>query len=182
MAFTPTDDFFVNLPEELNYWGARVTKRILSNFDRLDINKTPGGKGKEYTGDLYRNVWWTVYNSAGGNEALIEFYFLHYAGYVQTGTGKGAPRVDLPQMTSMKPVERPDGHPRKAKPFLRSEIRLHLRWLANRLFQQYRFGGTLYIVKGIADAVGDQSITRKWIADHKDELSEGLVDYANGKY
>lgn len=182
MAFTPTDDFLVNLPEELNYWGARVTKRILSNFDRLGINKSTDRQDEGFTGDLYRSVWWTVHNAAGGNSALIEFYFLHYGGYVQTGTGKGAPRVDLPQMTGMKPVDRPDGNPRKAKPFLRSEIRLHLKWLANRLFQQYRYGGTLYIVKGIADAVGDQSITRKWVADHKDELAEGLVNYVNRKF
>lgn len=181
MAFTPTADFEVNLPEELNYWGARVTQRILKNFDKLKINKTPNEK-KGFTGDLYRNIWWTVHNASGGNQAMIEFYFLHYAGYVQTGTGKGAPRIDLPQMSSMAPVDRPDGHPRKAKPFLRSEIRLHLRWLANRLFAQYRFGGTLYVVKGIADAVGDQSITQKWIADHKDELTEGMVKYMSGNY
>lgn len=181
MAFTPTSDFEVNLPEELNYWGARVTQRILKNFDKLNINKEKDEK-HNLTGDLYRSVWWTVHNAAGGNQAMIEFYYIYYGGYVQTGTGKGAPRIDLPQMTGMKPVDRPDGHPRKAKPFLRSEIRLHLRWLTNRLFQQYRFGGTLYVVRGIADAVGDQSVTRKWIADHKDELTEGLVNYANGKF
>lgn len=174
MAFTPTADFNVNLPEELNYWGARVTKRILSNFDRLNINKERNEK-KNLTGDLYRSIYWTVHNASGGNHALIEFYFLHYAGYVQTGTGKGAPRIDLPQMSGMETVDRPDGHRRKAKPFLRSEIRLHLRWLADRLFSQYRFGGTIYIVKGIADAIGDPSLTQQWIADHRSELSEGLT-------
>ena len=52
MAFTPTADFEVNLPEELNLWGARVTKRILSNFDRLKINKD-ADESKGLTGDLY---------------------------------------------------------------------------------------------------------------------------------
>ena len=176
MAFTPTADFEVNLPEELNLWGARVTKRILSNFDRLKINKD-ADESKGLTGDLYRSVWWTVHNAAGGNQAMIEFYYIYYGGYVQTGTGKGAPRIDLPQMTGMKPVDRPDGHPRKAKPFLRSEIRLHLRWLADRLFQQYRFGGTFYVIKGIADAIGDPTITQRWVEEHRDELTKGLVDY-----
>lgn len=178
MAFTPTDDFLPKLSEELNFWGARVTQRILSNFDRLGINKE---KRKGYSGDLYRNVWWTVHNASGGNAALIKFYFMHYAGYVQTGTGRGAPRIDLPQMSRMAPIPRPDGKKRKAKPFLRSELRIHLRWLSDRLFQEYRFGGTLYIVKGIAEAIGDPSITQQWVADHADELSEGLRDYIGSR-
>ena len=182
MAFTPTEDFYVNLPEELNFWGARVTKRILSNFDKLNINKTPGGKGKQYTGDLYRNVWWTVFNSSGGNEVLIEFYFMHYAGYVQTGTGRGDPRIALPPMKSMEQIDRPDGHKRKAKPFLRSEIRLHVMWLTNRLFQQYNFGGDLYLIKGIAEAFNDTTITKKWIEENKHRLTKETIDYARGIY
>lgn len=182
MAFTPTDDFLVNLPEELNYWGARVTQRILSNFDRLNINKTPGGKGKDYTGDLYRNVWWTVHNASGGNSALIKFYFIHYAKFLELGVGGKDKYVKIREMTRMEQVERPDESRRKAKPFLTSEIRLHLRWLADRLFQQYSFGGSFYLVKGIADGLGDQSITQKWVEEHRDELTEGLVKYSKGEY
>lgn len=178
MIYTPTQDFLPNLAEELNYWGARVTERIRSNFDRLGINKTPGG---EFTGDLYRSIWWTVHTASGGSEALIEFYFLHYAGYVQTGTGAGAPRFNVPQMNTMEAIARPDGQRRKAKPFLRSEIRLHLRWLADRLFHEYRFGGSFYIVKGIAEGMGDPSITQQWVADHADELSQGLRNHINSR-
>ena len=171
------EDFEVKLAEELNHWGARVTKRILSNFDRLDINKTAGGKGKGYTGDLYRSIWWTVHNASGGNQALIEFYFMSYAPYVQTGTGRGAPRTKLPPMTRMESIDRPDGSKRKAKPFLMSELRYHLRWLADRLFQQYQYGGSLYVVKGLADGLGDQSITRKWIAEHKDKFGQSELEH-----
>lgn len=180
MAFTPTADFEINLSDELNFWAARVTKRVLTNFDRLNINKTPGGKGPQYTGDLYRNFWWTVHNASGGNKALITFYFMHYAPYLELGVGGKDRYVPLRAMTRMEQIERPDGSKRKAKPFLTSELRLHLYWLADRLFQQYRFGGTFYIVRGLAEGLGDQSITRKWVEDHKDELTEGVYNYIKG--
>lgn len=177
MAFTPNEDFEVNLSKELNFWGARVTQRILSNFDRLDINKTAGGKGKKYTGNLYRNLWWTVHNASGGSKAMIQFYFMYYAPYLELGVGGKDKYVPIRQMTRMEQIERPDGSKRKAKPFGTSEIRLHLYWLADRLFQQYRFGGTFYIVKGIADGLGDQSITRKWVEENREELTEAVYSY-----
>lgn len=182
MAISPKNygEFYVNLNDELNFWGARVTKRILGNFDRLDINKTAGGKGKHYTGELYRNIWWTVHNAAGGNTAMITFYFMHYARYLEIGVGKGNKKTTIPPMTTMEPIARADSN-RKAKPFLTSEIRLHLRWLSERLFSQYLYAGSFYVIRGLADGLGDQDITRKWVEENREELTEGVVNYITGR-
>ena len=61
----PTKEFELNLPHELNMWAVRVMKRIRRKFIDFYINREPGGRFGEYTGDLYRKMWWTVHNGAG---------------------------------------------------------------------------------------------------------------------
>ena len=167
----PAKDFEANLPDELNFWAARVFDKIKKNFVALDINRTPGGKGPEYTGQLFRTMWWTVYNAAGGSKAMITFFYLKYGDFVQWGVGTGVKAWPIHAMTDMVPIKHLTKN-RKSKPFLRSEITRQAKWLLKRLAEQYVYGGNFYIVKGLADGVGDTTITQKWIDQNETELRE----------
>lgn len=163
----------VDVSRELNYWGARVFQRIIRNFRKLGINTQKGQKGPEYTGDLRRSIWWTVHKAAGGNQAMIDFFFLNYGDFVQWGVGAGQKSWNVPPMGGMQAIKAPNSK-RKAKPIIRSEIRYHLRWLQRRLAEEYAFNGAFYIIKGLADGMADRSITEKWIKENEKELAQGL--------
>lgn len=160
----------VDISQELNYWGARVYQRILSNFTKLRINQTPKDG---YTGGLRRSIWWTVFNAAGGNQAMIEFFFFKYGDYLQWGVGSGQKKWPVPRMTKMEPLQAPDSK-RKAKPFLRSEIRHHVGWLQKRLAEQYAYNGALYLVRGLTYDM-DKTVTERWIKENEKQLSQGLA-------
>lgn len=174
--YKPTDDFQAKLPDELNFWAARVAEKVRKNFFTLSINRKPGQKGRRYTGDLYRSVYWTVHSAAGGNQAYVDFFYLKYGQFVEWGVGGHVKYTPLPEMQAMKPINR-EGTTRKAKPFMRSELRFHIRWLRERLFDQYNFAGTFYLLKAFADALGDQSITDQWISEHRAELDQAGMKF-----
>ena len=167
----PSKDFEVKLSDELNFWAARVFDKIKQNFLALDINRTPGGKGPAYTGDLFRTLWWMVYNAAGGDKAMITFFYLKYGDFVQYGVGNGVKKWNVPKMTGLVPIKHPDSN-RMAKPFLRSEVRRQAKCLLKHLSEQYVYGCTFYIVKGLAECLGSQTITQRWIEQNKDALRD----------
>lgn len=173
----PTKDFEINLPQELNLWAARVMKRIRRKFIHFYINREPGGKRDEYTGDLYRKMWWTVHNAAGGNKAMIEFFYMKYGDFVQWGVGGKVKKWNVPPLSGQDagPIKHPQ-YNRKAKPFFRREVKYHADWLLKRLAEHYAYWGNLYLVRGLAEGVGDKSITEKWIAENKDMLTKGVLD------
>lgn len=169
-----TKDFEINLPQELNLWAVRVFKRIRERFINFYISR---GEQGEYTGDLYRKMWWTVHNAAGGNQALIQFFYLKYGDFVQWGVGGKVKKWNVPPLAGKDP--RPIKHPqynRKAKPFFRREVKYHANWLLKRLTEKYAYFGNLYLVRGLADGVGDRRITEKWIEENKDMLTKGVLD------
>ena len=173
----PTKEFELNLPHELNMWAVRVMKRIRRKFIDFYINREPGGKYEEYTGDLYRKMWWTVHNGAGGNPALIQFFYLKYGDFVQWGVGGNVKKWNVPPLSGSDagPIKHPV-YNRKAKPFFRREVKYHAEWLLKRLTERYAYFGNLDLVRGLADGIGDKSITEKWIAENKDMLTKGVLD------
>lgn len=182
----PTKDFEINLSQELNLWGARVFQRIKEKFVDFQINRSVN-KEKGLTGDLYRRMWWTVYNAAGGNKAFITFFYMKYGDFVQWGVGRkyGDPRWpegqklwDIPPLSGRKvsPIPQTDGYKYAAKPYLRREIRYHVKWLRKRLAEQYAYFAEFYMVKGIAEGIGDPAATTKWIEENKNELTNGFLD------
>lgn len=100
---------------------------------------------------------------------MITFFYLKYGDYVQWGVGTGVKKWNVPKMTGLVYIKHPESN-RKAKPYLRSEVRRQAKWLIKRLAEQFVYGGNLYIVRGLADGVGDESITKRWIEQNKDEL------------
>lgn len=180
----PTNDFDINLSDELNFWAARVFERVRKKFVDMNINTSADTEG--YTGDLYRTMHWEVHNAAAGNPALIKFFYLKYGDYVQWGVGRkyGDPR--WPKGQKSWKIPRIDGkdakgatHPKynyTAKPFLRREVVYHSKWLIKRLAEQYAYWGNFYMVKGLSDGMEDPSITEKWIKEHQDALSKGILN------
>lgn len=134
----------------LHYFAKDTTERILGNFDRLDISSPSNKKGRKSSGTLYRSIFWRVFNAAGGDSAVITFYFQHYAAFVETGTGNGVRYSALPKLTKLESLSRP-GTRRKAKPFILSEIRLHARMMLDRLARRYAYTGGMYIVRSLSD-------------------------------
>lgn len=173
----PTKDFEMNLSQELNLWAVRVFTRIRRKFLDFDINMTADGKGPRYTGDLYRRMHWEVHNASGGNPALIQFFYMKYGDFVQWGVGGKVTKWDVPQLSGKDagPIKHPV-FDRKAKPYLRREVRYHSRWLLKRLAEQYAYFGNLYIVRGLSEGMGDPSIMNKWIDENRDMLKKGFLD------
>lgn len=175
------NNFEINLPQELNLWAVRVFTRIKRKFAPLHINMSANPK-KGFTGDLYRTMYWQVFNAAGGNTALITFFYLKYGDFVQWGVGRGQKAWPIPATggDNIPPIKAPDSN-RHAKLFLRREVRYHATWLQKRLLEEYGFASNLYMVRGFAEGMGDSSITDKWINDNKDLLTQGFLDLMNIK-
>lgn len=170
------NNFEINLPQELNLWAARVFKTVKQKFIDFEINMSED-KNRGLTGNLYRRMYWEVHNAAGGNPALIEFFYMKYGDYVQWGVGAGVPKWDVPQLNgrNVQPIKHPTAD-RKAKPYLRREVRYHAKWLLKRLAEHYAFMGNFYMVRGLSQGMGDPSVMNKWIEENKHLLTKGFLD------
>lgn len=192
----PTKDFEANLPQELNMWAANVFAKIKKNFRDYEINTTLNKK-EGYTGDLYRRMWWTVHNAAGGKKSLIQFFYMKYGDYVHWGVGsrfddprrqlnppQGQKLWDVPPVRNKgkqpipykEPYNTSNGHRYASKPYLRREVRYQMRTLIRDLAVRYAFFADFYTVRGIADGIGDPSITTKWIQQNKMHLTNDFLD------
>lgn len=179
-------DFESQLEKELNFWAIRVFKRVQDNFIDYQINMV--AKKKEgFTGDLYRRMWWTVYNAAGGNKAMISFFYMKYGDFVQWGVGRkyGDPRwpegqklwpVPAASGKGKAPIPQVEGFKYAAKPFLRREVMYHLRWLAKRLAEQYGYFGAYWLERSITAQPMSVDKTRSWLKEHMWELPQDFLD------
>lgn len=150
---------------DLNMWAAITVKRILSNMVKLGI-----GTGKSSTGNLKRSIYWTVYNAAGGDKAKIDFFYLNYAKFVETGTGAGVRYLPMPrEMVKMESIER-ERTKRKAKPFYMSEVRVQTRMLLEKIALQYGYEGSAYLSGQLAVPGEGREATRQWISDNAQAL------------
>ena len=179
-------EFESKLEEELNLWGARVFDRIRRNFADYHINRVANRK-EGYTGDLYRRMWWTVHNAAGGNKAMISFFYMKYGDYVQWGVGRkfGDPRWpqgqklwDIPAVKSAEksPIPQVDGFNYASKPFHRREIMYHLDWLKKRLAEQYGYFGSYWLERSLTEQPMSPENTRKWLKEHMWEFPQDFLD------
>lgn len=168
------NDMNMNLKEELMHWSRRVAQKIKRNFGALNINR--GEKEGGFTGDLYRSIYWTVHSMAGGNEAAVTFFFMYYGQFVQWGVGGKTKKWDVPQMKQLEAIENPKTK-RKAKPFLRSELTFHMRWLQERLYDEYSYGASYYLVRGLARGLNDQDAINNWLRDNQAELAKAHLSF-----
>lgn len=179
-------EFESKLEEELHFWAVRVFDRIKKNFVDYSINRATDRKNG-YTGDLYRRMWWDVHNAAGGNKALISFFYMKYGDFVQWGVGRkyGDPRWpegqklwNVPPVTGKgkEPIKQTEGFNYASKPFLRREIMYHLSWLTKRLAEQYGYFGQYWLERSLTEAPTGLERTRRWLKEHMWELPQDFLD------
>ena len=103
--------------------------------------------------------------------------------FVNGDTGKSKKKWDIPPVggKDIVPIQSPESSKHFAKPLMRREVKYHARWLFKRLAEQYSYYGNLYIVKGLSEGVGDPSILKKWVAENKDMLSKGIINWSDFK-
>lgn len=131
-----------------------TTERILKNIIRLDIGDTE---------QLRRSIMGTVHTQANGKEAFVRFYYMNYAYFTEWAVGKYR-GVDeegvtlnkiglLPSISGSNFGPIPTKYPKhRSKPFLKSEIRLHLRGTLRRLAAECANISTAYWVHGLGEA------------------------------
>lgn len=140
----------------------RTFEKIRKNFETLGIspfNKSnyranskawlKGGTPRS-TGALYRSIFWKVFNEAGGDMWKVEFFFKHYATFVETGTGAGVKWSPLPELRKLQTIKR-KGTRRVAKPFLMSEIRMHAKMTLQKLAEHVGYAGGIKILRSVAE-------------------------------
>lgn len=122
-----------------------LTRDALRNMDRLDI--------KNRSGMLRRAIYWKTWRAAGGDVQMFTLMYQRYAKFVELALGKGHELVKIAEIggPNWRPIPRPDGKPRKAKPFITSELRMQVRKFENMLLSQFAFRGTAYILWGLQD-------------------------------
>lgn len=158
----------------------RTFEKIRKNFETLGIspyNKRQYGsmskswlKGRKprSTGALYRSIFWKVFNEAGGDMWKVEFFFKHYATFVETGTGAGVKWSPLPELRSLHSIRR-NGTRRVAKPFLMSEIRLHARMTLQKLAEHVGYVGGIKLLRSVSDipeGASEETIARIFEGKH----------------
>ena len=152
--------------QDLEDFCRRTTDKILANFEELGIGKfNPLNTNRRRSdSSLYRSIYWTIFNEAGGDSAKVEFYMMNYGAFVETGTGMGVKYSPIPAISRMEAIKR-KGTKRLAKPFFRSEIRLHAKITLDVLAKHFSYSGGFYIVnalksthKEVKAAMGDN----KW--------------------
>lgn len=175
MATTVDKETAERLYNELMLWAFRVAKRIKENFTRMHINRVAHGN---YTGELYRSIFWQVHKMAAGNKGKIEFFYQYYGRFVELGVGKGFKMVNVPPMRNMDVIPIP-GRGRVAKPFMTSEIRYHARWLAERLEDVFGVEAGVAIMQNLEAHLktdgkhGDRTQSEQWIEQHRKMIEQG---------
>lgn len=124
------------------YFAEDTLKRCLENMQIQKIGRYNPNAHWKGVGDLERSIDAIVTKNAGGNNALVTFFYLHYLSYVEIAVQRNL-KVDpnLPAMTSKEPVERSDGAKRKAKSFLHSQIRRQAMHTLTVLGKYYIYAG-----------------------------------------
>lgn len=79
--------------EKLNRYVAKdVLAGVRKNFRMQHINPFQTAKGVNLgDGSLFRRMYYKVYNSAGGDVAKIELFYLEHGMYADMGLGAGVP-------------------------------------------------------------------------------------------
>ena len=129
----------------VNNFFVLLTRDALRNMDRLGI--------KNYTGRLRRAIYWRTWSAAGGDVQMFTIMYQRYAKFVELALGEGHELVQIAEIGGPRwgPISRPDDKPRKAKPFITSEMRMQVRKFENMLISQFAFRGTAYILWGLQD-------------------------------
>ena len=115
-----------------------------ANIERLDAIKS---------GELKRSIYWHTWNDSGGDRQVFEAKYLYYEKFVELALGKNHKYVQIPaiQIKEWGPISRPDHKPRKAKPFVTTEMRKQARRFESYLLRHLSFVGMGYMIFAAGD-------------------------------
>ena len=115
-----------------------------ANIERLNAIKS---------GELKRSIYWHTWNDSGGDRQVFEAKYLYYEKFVELALGKNHKYVQIPaiQIKEWGPISRPDHKPRKAKPFVTTEMRKQARRFESYLLRHLSFVGMGYMIFAAGD-------------------------------
>lgn len=156
MAHDPLKDGKVSFDSKkirkiLYYFMLDTHNKLMANMSEMSISPHNPNATWPDQGVMERSIHETIVNNSGGNSALVRFFYVNYAKFVEIGVQKDMPYVALPPMQGIEPVERPDGKPRKAKPFLHSEIRRRVERTITRIGKVYIYAGAASMFYAVYD-------------------------------
>lgn len=115
-----------------------------ANINRLDAIQT---------GELKRSIFWRTWNDSGGDRQVFEAKYLYYEKFVELALGKNHKYVQIPaiQIKNWGPIQRPDRKPRRAKPFVTTEMRKQARRFERYVLRHLSFVGEAYMIFAAGD-------------------------------
>ena len=135
----------------LYYFMLDTHEKLMKNMIEVEVSPHNPRANWRNQGVLERSIHETIVNNSGGNSALVRFFYVNYARFVEIGVQKDMPYVALPPMDGMDAVARPDGKPRKAKPFMHSEIRRSIMKTITRIGKVYTYAGAASMFTAVDD-------------------------------
>ena len=164
--------------QNLIWFCENTIDRILYNFKQLHISPYNPNLRNSGDGELMRSIHWTVSNSAGGNKALVSFFYLNYGRYVELATGYELSTHitwnnpgKLPSMQGMESIPRGDDFDRPSKPVISSEIRLQARRLLEKLAKRFAYLGGASIIYNVLDPEKSEAVIQDWESFVKSSLT-----------
>lgn len=82
---TPQAAWSAELNQFMEYFVRDTTAKIFRRMNMMDI----------HSAKLRQSIHGVVYNNAGGNSALVRFYYLNFARFIEMGLGRYASDYDL---------------------------------------------------------------------------------------
>lgn len=159
----------------LHYFVVDTVDKIFQHIERLKIKRT---------GALKDSIKALVHTNAGGNEALVEFFYLNYGDCVEQAVGKyygvdndlgesvgvrseniKAPEIQGVGYGSMSasfsnvPVNARREQTHRPRPFLRSEIRRQVDRISLKLMREAGMLIDIHIAGLIGDEIGGEIAT-----------------------
>jgi len=144
-------------------WSDPIVAGYVKNFFPLlvgDARRNMDRLGIGVTGQLRRAIYWKTWRASGGDVQMFTLIFQRYAKFVELALGKGHEFVPIEAIGGprWKPIKRPDNKPRRAKPFIASELRMQVRKFTNMLISQFAYRGTGYVLWGLSDSNNPKDI------------------------
>lgn len=152
----------------IHYFAKDTTDKIFEHIDRLDIRDT---------GTLRNSIKSMVMMNAGGNSALVSFYYINYAPYVEMAVGKyrgvdndlgkgvGVKKdnITIPPISGTNygpmsasfsgvPENRRREETHRPRPFLRAEINRQIERISYRLLEECANTMQIHMFEAVSQA------------------------------
>ena len=182
----------------INYFAKDTIDKIFEHIERLDVRDT---------GALRNSIRAVVHANAGGNDALVQFFYIHYAPYVENALGRywgvdsdipdrkgvGIHNIDVPpiQQVNYGPMTAtfkglPKAHSalrtatHRPRPFFNSEIRRQIERISYRLMRELGNNIEIHMLDLIGETLGSD-VYNALLAPYGDSPRKVKVHFPDGQ-